>query len=55
MLDVCHLLQKYTDRRAMKIYVLLMLIGVIVSMSYMPVRRARPTAAPSPDSVPANG
>ncbi len=39
----------------MKIYVLLMLIGVIVSMSYIPIRRAKPTATPAPDSVPANG
>ncbi|HUZ33952.1 MAG TPA: hypothetical protein VMV19_17870 [Xanthobacteraceae bacterium] len=47
--------QERTDRRAMKIYVLLMLIGVIVSMSYIPIRRAKPTATPAPDSVPANG
>ncbi len=39
----------------MKIYVLLMLIGVIVSMSYIPFRRAKPTAAPSPESAAANG
>jgi hypothetical protein len=38
----------------MKIYVLLMLIGVIVCMSYIPVRQPKPTATPSPDSVPAN-
>ncbi len=38
----------------MKIYVLLMLIGVIVSMSYIPVRKTKPTATPSPNSVPAN-
>jgi hypothetical protein len=38
---------------AMKISMLLMLIGVIVSMSYIPIRRTKPAAAPSPDSVPA--
>jgi hypothetical protein len=38
----------------MKIYALLMLIGVIVSMSYIPVRRAKPAATPAPDSLPAN-
>ena len=46
--------QEPTDRRAMKIYVLFMLIGVILSMSYVPVRQAKPAATPSPDSVPAN-
>jgi len=36
----------------MKIYVLLMLIGVIVSFSYVPLRRAKPLSGPSPDSIP---
>jgi len=38
----------------MKIYVLLILIGAIVSMSYIPTRQTKPAAAPSPDTVPAN-
>jgi len=32
----------------MKIYVLLMLIGVIVSLSSIPIRPVKPEAAPSP-------
>jgi hypothetical protein len=38
----------------MKIYVLLMLIGVIVGFSYIPNRQPKPAAPASPDSVPAN-
>jgi hypothetical protein len=41
--------------RAMKIYLLLMLIGVIVGFSYLPFRR--PTTVPSqksPDSIAAS-
>ncbi len=38
----------------MKIYVLLMLISAIVSMSYIPIRRTKPAAAPSADSAQAN-
>jgi hypothetical protein len=37
----------------MKIYLLMMLIGVIVSFSYFPHRRVKTAALPSPDSAPA--
>jgi hypothetical protein len=38
----------------MKIYMLLMLIGVIVGLSHLPVRiRAKQAAPVQPDSVPA--
>jgi len=38
----------------MKIYVLLMLIGVIVAFSYLPsFGRAKPVPLASPDSMPA--
>jgi hypothetical protein len=43
------------DAQAMKIIVLLMLIGVIVAMSHLPIRRQAKAPAPAtPDSVPAN-
>jgi len=39
---------------AMKIYMLLILIGVIVGLSYLPIRaRAKEAPAVPPDSVPA--
>jgi len=38
----------------MKIYILLMLIGVIVGLSHFPIRvRAKKAAAVAPDSMPA--
>lgn len=38
----------------MKIYMLMMLIGVIVGLSYLPVRiRAKQVPVTSPDSLPA--
>jgi len=38
----------------MKVYMLLMLIGVIVGLSHLPIRvRAKQTAPVPPDSVPA--
>jgi len=43
------------SERAMKIYMLLMLIGAIVGFSYLPVRRsANPAPQPPSDSLPAN-
>jgi hypothetical protein len=39
---------------AMKIYMLMILIGVIVGLSYLPIRgQAKQTAAVPPDSLPA--
>jgi hypothetical protein len=38
--------------QVMKIYALLMLIGVILSFSYIPVRRPKP-AVPPPEPAPA--
>jgi len=38
----------------MKIYMLMILIGVIVGLSYLPLRgRAKPASAVPPDSLPA--
>jgi xanthosine utilization system XapX-like protein len=38
----------------MKIYMLMMLIGVIVGLSYLPIRvRAKQASPVAPDSVPA--
>jgi hypothetical protein len=41
-------------KKLMKIYLLMILIGVIVGLSYLPIRgRAKQTPAAPPDSLPA--
>jgi hypothetical protein len=42
------------DQLAMKIYMLLMLIAVIVGLSHLPIRvRTKPNVPAAPDSLPA--